>query len=462
MTTPTPPTGDKQPTHSRRDFIKTSSSLLVAGGAIAGSLSVARSAHAFGSDQIKIGLVGCGGRGTGAAIQAMNTEGSTQIKAMGDVFQDRLTSSLRSISSRHSESVDVPKDRQFIGFDNYKRVLDSDIDLVILATSPGFRPQHFEAAVDAGKHVFMEKPVASDAPGVRRVLEANKKAKEKNLAVAVGLQRHHEKRYIETINRLKDGMIGDIIFCRCYWNSGGVWTRERSASQSEMEYQMRNWYYFNWLSGDHIVEQHIHNIDVINWLMDGYPKYAQGQGGRQYRKGKDHGEIFDQHMIEFTYENGTKLLSCCRHNEGSWSHVGEHAHGSKGYCDISGAKIYNAKGELEWSYGSGGGDGHQEEHHDLFAALRKGERPNEGDYGALSTMSAIFGRIATYSGGKTEKGGRILEFEEALNSSPALADFDKLASMDDEPPVKPDPEGVKRQAEQSPYVLPEPGRTLAY
>ena len=437
---------------SRRDFIKTGSSMLVAGGAMAGTLSLARSAHAFGSDQIKIGLVGCGGRGTGAADQAMNTEGDTKLVAVGDVFEDRMSSCLRSLSSRHSKQVDVPKERQFVGFDCYKKVIESDIDLVILATPPGFRPLHFETAVNAGKHVFMEKPVASDAPGVRRVLEANKIAKEKNLAVAVGLQRHHEKAYIETINRLKDGAIGDIIFCRAYWNSGGVWTRERSASQTELEYQMRNWYYFNWLCGDHIVEQHIHNLDVINWLMDGPPATAQGQGGRQVRKGSDHGEIYDHHMIEFTYGNGVKMLSCCRHIPGVWNSVSEHAHGSKGYADISGGKIYDAKGDLAWSYGSGGRNGHQEEHHDLFAALRNGERPNEGDNGAHSTMTAIFGRMATYS-------GKELSYDDAFKSEIALADFDKLTSFDDEAPVKPNPEAVEKQAENSPYVIPMPGST---
>ncbi|PQO38003.1 Gfo/Idh/MocA family protein [Blastopirellula marina] len=445
---------------SRRDFIKTSSSMLVAGGAIAGSLSIAQSAHAFGSDQIKIGLVGCGGRGTGAADQAMNTEGETKLVAMGDVFEDRLSSSLRALTGRHSKKVDVPADRQFVGFDAFKKVIDSDIDLVILATAPGFRPLHFETAVNAGKHVFMEKPVATDAPGIRRVLEANKIAKEKNLAVAVGLQRHHEKAYIETISRLKDGAIGDIIFCRAYWNSSGVWTRNRTESQTELEYQMRNWYYFNWLCGDHIVEQHIHNLDVINWLMDGPPESAEGMGGRQVRKGADNGEIYDHHMIEFTYPNGVKMLSSCRHIPGCWNSVSEHAHGSRGYADISGGKIYDAKGELVWSYGQGGRNGHQEEHHDLFAVLRKGERPNEVEYGAHSTMTAIFGRMATYSGGHSGKGGQVLKYQDALNSEIALADFDKLTSMQDEAPVKPNPEGVKKQLEQSPYLVPMPGESI--
>ncbi len=433
-----------QPT--RRKFIK-NSSLLVAGGAVASQLSLARSAHAFGSDEIRIGLIGCGGRGTGAASQAMNTEGPTRLVAMADVFADRLQQSLRGLKGQHNDKVDVPQERQFVGFDAYKQVLEAPIDLVILATPPGFRPLHFEAAVKAGKHIFMEKPVGVDAPGIRRVLEANREAKKKNLAVAVGLQRRHERRYMETIKRLQDGAIGDIIMTRAYWNGAGVWVRPRKPEQTEMEYQMRNWYYFNWLCGDHIVEQHIHNLDVINWLMNGYPASAQGQGGRQVRTGKDHGQIYDHHMIEFTYPNGSKMLSQCRHIPNTWNSVSEHAHGTQGYCNIGGATIYRPNGEVAWSYGRGGGGGHQQEHHDLFAVLRKGERPNEGDYGALSTMTSIYGRMATYS-------GQMIKWEDALNSDLVVSPVDQFHSFDDTPPVLPDDEGR--------YPVPMPGITRAY
>ncbi|MDG2381033.1 MAG: Gfo/Idh/MocA family oxidoreductase [Pirellulaceae bacterium] len=428
---------------SRRSFIK-NSSLFVAGGAVAGQLAFSRSAHAFGSDEIRIGLVGCGGRGTGAASQAMNTEGPTRLVAMGDAFSDRLQQSLRGLKGQHSDKVDVPQDRQFVGFDAFKHVLDSDIDLVILATPPGFRPQHAEAAINANKHVFMEKPVAVDAPGVRRVLATAAKAKEKNLAMAVGLQRRHEPRYVETIKRLQDGAIGDIILTRAYWNGGGVWVRPRREGQTEMEYQMRNWYYFNWLCGDHITEQHIHNLDVINWLMKGYPKTAQGQGGRQVRTGKDHGQIFDHHVVEFTYGDDSKCFSQCRHIRDTWSSVSEHAHGTKGSVNIGGATIYDPNGNVTWSYGRGGGGGHQQEHHDLFASLRKGERPNEGEYGALSSMTSIFGRMATYS-------GKNIDWDKALNSELVIAPVDEFTSNDDTPPVLPD--------EDMNYPIPMPGTT---
>jgi myo-inositol 2-dehydrogenase/D-chiro-inositol 1-dehydrogenase len=430
---------------SRRDFIR-NSSLLVAGASIAASqVNIARAAHSFGSDTIKIGLIGCGGRGTGAAIQAMNTGGGdVKLVAMGDVFADRVQAAYRSIKGQHNDKVDVPKEKQFVGFDSYKNVLQSDCDMVILATPPGFRPLHFAAAVEAGKHVFMEKPVAVDAPGVRKVLEATKKAKEKNLAVGVGLQRRHERKYMETVKAIQDGAIGDIVLARAYWNGQTPWLKLRQDNWSEMEYQMRNWYYFNWLCGDHIVEQHIHNIDVINWIKNAYPVTAQGQGGCEVRKGKEYGEIFDHHMIEFTYADGTVLLSQCRHIPGCWNNVSEHVHGTKGRSDVSGSKIFGADGKTLHDFAKLGGDGHQQEHHDLFADLRAGRIPNEGEWGALSTMTAIFGRMATYS-------GKLLKWDDALNSELVISPVEKFTSFDDEPPVKPLPEGG--------YALPVPGKT---
>jgi myo-inositol 2-dehydrogenase/D-chiro-inositol 1-dehydrogenase len=250
---------------SRRDFLKGSTAAVV-GGALAGSLSIARSAHAAGDDEIKIALIGCGGRGTGAANQALSTAGKVKLIAMADVYQDRLDGSYKTLAKQENlkDKIDVPQERKFVGFDAYQKALDAGPDLVILATPPGFRPIHFEAAVKANKHIFMEKPVATDAPGVRRVLKAAEESVQKRLAVGVGLQRRHEAKYLETIKRLQDGAIGDIIATRVYWNGSTPWVRSREPGQSEMDYQMRNWYYFTWICGDHIVEQHIHNMDVIN------------------------------------------------------------------------------------------------------------------------------------------------------------------------------------------------------
>lgn len=398
----------------RRSFLKTST--VAAVGATLGGLSIARSAHAAGDDQIKVGLIGCGGRGTGAAAQALHTEGDVKLVAMGDAFQDRLDDSLKNLEKDEAIKgrIDVPTDRRFVGFDAYKQVIDSGVDLVILATPPGFRPIHFAAAVDAGKHVFMEKPVAVDAPGVRTVLEAARKSKEKNLAVGVGLQRHHQRSYIETIKRLQDGEIGDMIAARVYWNGAGLWVHPRQPDQNEMQYQMRNWYYFNWLCGDHIVEQHIHNMDVINWLKNGYPVRAQGMGGRQVRTGAEFGEIYDHHAVEFEYADGSRMFSYCRHIPGCWDSVTEHVMCTKGTADISASSIKPKDGKA-WRFRAEKPENpYQVEHDDLFASIRAGAPLNEAENGALSSMTAILGRMCTYS-------GKMIRFDDALKSEVSYA-----------------------------------------
>jgi len=438
---------------SRRGFLK-DSAVVAAGASVLAGLNPVRAAHVGSSDTIRIGLVGCGGRGRGAAEQALNTEGPTKLVAMADAFDDNLQSALQTVARQHADKVDVPKERQFVGFDAYQKVLEQDIDLVILATPPGFRPLHFEAAVNASKHVFMEKPVAVDAIGVNKVIDANQIAKSKNLAVAVGLQRHHEPIYIETIKRLHDGEIGRIIATRAYWNGEGVWVRPRKDGQSEMEYQMRNWYYFNWLCGDHITEQHIHNLDVINWLMGSNPVSAQGQGGRQVRTGKEYGEIYDHHFVEFTYDTDgdrSVLLSQCRHIGNCWNEVAEFAHGSEGSCAIGDGRIFDAKGNLKWEYPRKDGDkrrnlhdGHQQEHHDLFAALRRGDVPNEAEYGAYSSMTSILGRMATYS-------GQEVKWADALASKIRVSPVETFHSFTDTPPVVPNADMT--------YTIPMPGVT---
>ena len=321
-----------------------------------------------------------------------------KITAVGDAFENRMQGTLNGLEKRFGERVDVPKDRQFVGFDAYKKVIDSGIDMVILATPPGFRPLHFEAAVKAGKHVFMEKPVAVDGAGVRQVLEAAKIAKEKKLGVAVGLQRRHENSYLETIKRLQEGAIGDIVCTRVYWNGAGVWVNPKRPGQSEMEYQMRNWYYFNWLCGDHIVEQHIHNLDVGNWLVGDVPVSAQGMGGREVRTGKEYGEIFDHHYVEFTYKDGKKMFSCCRHIGNCWDSVSEHAHGTKGSADISSHRI---RGEEEWRYRGPRNRPYEQEHLDLVNSIRAGHPLAEAEYGAHEHDDGRFG-----AAGRRIPGGR--------------------------------------------------------
>ena len=435
---------------SRRDFLQRGTKLAVA-GATASSLlaaqpAVARTAFAGGSDSIKLGLIGAGGRGTGAAIHAMNTKsGNVELHAVADAFEKRLNLSLKTTQLKHADKVQVPENKRHVGLDGYKKVMeDKDVDMVILATPPGFRPLHFEAAVNADKHVFMEKPVAVDAPGVRRVLKAGELAKQKNLAVAVGLQRRHERAYRETIAELQNGIIGDLIHTRVYWNSRGVWIRPREEGQSELEYQTQNWYYFNWLCGDHITEQHIHNLDVANWLLDSYPETAQGMGGRQSRVGADTGQIYDHHAVEFTYANGHRLLSHCRHQRGTWRSQSEHTHGTKGYADISKGKIFDNDDNLIFE-SKGGRDGHQQEHHDLFTDIRNGILPNETEYGAKSTMTAIFGRMATYS-------GQQINWKDAIESNISLCDVDNISSWKDKAPLGPDEAGN--------YPIPIPGQKI--
>ena len=427
---------------SRRDFLKKTSTVAATAATVAAatpSLSLARSANVAGVNSVKIGLVGCGGRGCGAAVNAMNTKsGNVQLTAIADVYKDRAELALRQFAEKHPDKATVDYGNVHIGLDAYKKVMESDVDLVILATPPGFRPLHFAAAVEAGKHVFMEKPVGVDAPGIRKVLKYSKIASEKNLLVQVGLQRRHELAYRETMAQLKMGMIGDLLYSRVYWNSRGVWERPRKEGQSELDYQLRNWYYFNWLCGDHIVEQHIHNLDVINWLMDDYPVTAAGMGGRLVRNGLDNGEIYDHHMVEYTYANGHKMFSQCRHMPDCFNGVSEHVVGTKGSADISQGRIYAPDGTEIFKSAEGPGQrgGHQQEHHDLFADLAQGILQNEAEYGAKSTFTAILGRLATYT-------GKQLQWDDAINSNISLAG--DLANMLDlekaEAPLQPDENG---------------------
>jgi len=426
---------------SRRDFLKKTSAAVV-GGTLLGGLTVERAAHAAGSDCLNIALIGCGGRGSGAADQALSTTGNTKLVAMADAFPDRLDDSLKNLKKQHAEKVQVVDDKKFVGFDAYKQAI-ALADVVILATPPGFRPIHFEEAVNQGKHVFMEKPVATDAPGVRRVLAAAEEAKKKNLKVGVGLQRHHQAGYLETLKRLHDGAIGDITAMRCYWNGTTPWVHPRAELEkhygrklTEMEYQMRNWYYFVWLCGDHIVEQHIHNLDVINWVKQGHPVRAQGMGGVEVRKGPDYGEIFDHHAVEFEYADGSRCFSYCRHINGCWSDVSEHVVGTKGTCHVGGGRgehtLRDLRGEVTWKFQGKGKDPYQQEHDDLFDAIRNNKPYNEAENGAHSTMTAIFGRMANYC-------GKMIEWDEAINSK--ISVMPKQFAFDAEAPVKPRPDG---------------------
>ncbi|MEY3507787.1 MAG: hypothetical protein RIR44_1019 [Bacteroidota bacterium] len=430
----------------RRDFVKQSSMLA---GAIAAAPLISNANFFSGSDDvIKVAVIGCGGRGTGAAVQALMSKQNVKIVAMADAFRDRLDECYKNVSGELASAgagtkgtLDVPEERKFVGFDGYLKAIPL-ADVVILATPPGFRPIHFEEAVKQGKHIFMEKPVATDPAGVQRVLAAAKIAKQKKLNVVVGLQRHYQDSYRALFS--KKDMIGDITSMQAWWNNDGVWTRPRKAGQTEMEYQMRNWYYFVWLCGDHITEQHIHNLDVINWFKNGYPVKAQGFGGRQVRKSKEHGEIFDHHYVEFHYADGSILNSQCRHMPGTSSKVDELLVGTKGkiYCDA--ARITDLRGKTIFQFDkSKERNPYQTEHDELFAAIAKGEyKYADAENGAYSTMTSILGRMATYS-------GQIIDWDKAINSGlnlhPSVYAFDAAA------PVNPGPDGF--------YPVPVPGVT---
>lgn len=425
---------DQTAQSSRRDFLK-SSSVVALGTSALGTLGLNSAVYASGDDAIKVGLVGCGGRGTGAATQALSVNGNVKLTAVGDAFIDNARNVLNGVKGGlgdKKDRVQVPNEKIFAGFDAYQKVIDSGVDLVILATPPGFRPIHFEYAVKAGKNIFMEKPVAVDAPGVRQVLEANKIAKEKKLKVGVGLQRHHQAPYLEAMKRIHDGAIGDVLAMRVYWNGGGVWDPriKREQAKSEMEYQMRNWYYYNWLCGDHICEQHIHNLDIGNWVKNDHPVKANGMGGRQVRIDKKYGEIYDHHYVEFEYKDGSRMYSQCRHIPNTWNSVSEFCHGTKGTADPNG-HVMPTSGEA-YHFKGGHKDPYQVEHDDLAAAIRQGLEYNEADNGAYSSMTSILGRMCTYS-------GKEITWDAAINSNISL--MPKQFSFDADPPVMPREDG---------------------
>jgi predicted dehydrogenase len=434
---------------TRREFVKNSA---IIGGAV-----LSRPDYLFQSnvdDTIKVALIGCGGRGTGAAIQALSTKFNVKLVAMADAFEDKLNACYNKITSKEIaeeggttsnllSKIDVPIERRFVGFDGYKKAIEF-ADVVILTTPPGFRPLHFEAAVNAGKHVFMEKPVAVDPTGVRKVLAAAEKAKAMKLNVVVGLQRHYQAKYRELMKRLQNGVIGDVVSASAWWNNDGVWVNKRKPGQTEMEYQMRNWYYFNWLCGDHITEQHIHNIDVINWAKNAYPVSARGTGGREVRNGKDHGEIFDHHIVEFTYADGSIMNSQCRHIPGTWAKVDELAVGTKGRILFDEGKILDHKGKLIYQHDSKNDPNpYQVEHDELFEAITKKQfKFMDGENGAKATMTSILGRMATYS-------GQNITWDMAINNKMDLTP--PVMSWDADMPLKPNADGF--------YPFAIPGKT---
>ncbi len=411
---------------NRRTFLQQSSAIVLGTSAT----SCASTGFLMGSSgPLKVGLVGCGGRGTGAAAQALRADPDTVLWAMGDAFSDMLESHLTSLlkSEDIAPRIDVPKERQFSGFDAYKKVID-ECDVVLLATSPHFRPIHVEYAVDQGRHLFIEKPVATDVPGLRRIKAACERGAEKGLSMVSGLCYRYQFAKQETFKRLHDGEIGDITTIQCTYNTGGLWHRGRKPEWSEMEYQMRNWLYFTWLSGDHIAEQHIHSLDKMLWAMgDEAPVKCTSTGGRILRTDDKYGNVYDHFNTVFEWKSGVRGFSSCRQMPGTSHDVSDYAFGTKGTAELQSHRIRNAAGR--WRYrGEGPDDMYQNEHDALFASIRANEPINNSDYMIKSTMLAIMGRMSAYT-------GQSITWEQAWASELDLSPpaYDWINDMPDRP-----------------------------
>jgi predicted dehydrogenase len=405
-----------QPT-SRRTFLKTSTAAAI-GSAISGPLIMGtKSSAASPGDTIKVGMVGCGGRGSGAAQQALNADKNVILTSMGDAFNDRLQSSLKSLKAdgEVGDRVQVKPENCFIGLDAYQKVIDSGVDLVILTTPPGFRPMHLKAAIEANKHVFCEKPMATDAPGVRSVMETVAEAKRRKLAIVAGFCWRYNLAERAGFEQIHNGAIGDIRTIYGTYNTGSLWSRPRQAGWTDLEWQIRNWLYFTWLSGDHLVEQAVHTVDKMAWAMkDEPPIKAIAHGGRQVRTAAEYGHIFDHFEVVYEYPNDVHGFIFCRQQANCANDNSDTILGTKGVARILGFKsVPVVKGETNWKYQGPRPDMYQVEHNELFASIRKGEPINNGVRMASSTMLAIMGRMAAYT-------GKEITWDEALSSQESL------------------------------------------
>lgn len=380
----------KKVTLTRRDFLQTAVATTVTATTVTRGLSTG----VPDKPALKAGLIGCGGRGRGAAHDLLKSAPNVQITALADVFQDRLDSTRKSLEETGQT---ISKDRCFIGFDAYQKLIETDIDMVLLATPPHFRPEHFAAAVEAGKHVFMEKPVAVDPVGIRSILATGEKAASLGLSVVAGTQRRHKWPYLETQKRVAAGAIGDIVAARCYWNQAQLWYRLRQPGWSDMEWMIRDWVNWCWLSGDHIVEQHVHNIDVVEWFTGIHPQKAVGMGGRMRRVTGDQYDFFG---VDYEFANGVHVHSMCRQINGCINNVSEYVVGTKGSTNCKDT-IYDLNGKVVWVYNGENPPEYVQEQADLVAAIRGGEPINETRNVAQSTLTAIMGRLSAYTGKET-------------------------------------------------------------
>ena len=414
---------------SRRDFLKTTATATT-GISMTRLMHSENFAYAGGSDVIRVGLVGCGGRGTGAARDCAVSAEGVEIVAMADLFRDRLDERRAPLQEAIPEQYKVTDDRCYSGFDAYKELIDSDIDLVILGTPPGFRPAHLRYAVDTGKHVFMEKPAAVDPAGIRSVIESGKIADNKGLSIVAGTLYRRQLSFMEAIDRIHRGRIGKIVSAQEYYLTGPIWLRPRKPGMSDMEWQCRNWYYFTWLSGDHIVEQFVHNIDVINWTLQGNPIKCIGSGGRTKRVDPNYGHIYDNFSIVYEYPDGVQVTAMCRQMENCLNRTSNKIVGTEGVADVNPdhSIITSHKGKMVFEYPERGNNGYVQEHTDLIQSIRDGKPINEAEQIAHSTMTAIMGREACYS-------GKEITWEEMMQSTQNLVPENLAFSTLPVPPV---------------------------
>ena len=423
---------------SRRGFLKFSAAL--AGAAALGRLPIGRSAYAAGSGAIKIGLIGCGGRGTAAAIIAMNAGEDVRLVAMAELFRDRLTASLEQLKAKKRNQIAVKDDYCFVGFDAYKQLIQSGVDVVLIAPSSCFIPTILTAVIAAGKHVFCEKPHGIDVPSVKVAMAAAEEAKKKNLALVSGLCWRYDPGVRETMKRIHDGAIGDIVAIQENYVTQPYIVRPREAGWSEMEYQLRNWYHFNYLSGDQTAQQLIHSIDKASWALgDKPPIKAWGMGGRQVCLDPRYGDQYDHQAVVFEYANGVRVFGLTRDMPECFNETSDFIMGTKGRCSLLDNRI---EGETKWQYEGPKGKMYDVEHEDLFDSIRKGKPINNGNYMCLSTLLAIVAQMACYS-------GQTIVWDKAMQSKRVLTP--EGIGFDSEPPVKPDQNGL--------YPTAMPGKT---
>ena len=422
---------------TRRSFLKTAA--LTASVSVLNSSAINRFGHAAGNDVIKIGLIGCGGRGSTAANDALDAEPGIQLVAMGDIFADKVQKSLQGLRDRKPDQVAVDNDHCFVGFDAYQKVIGSDVDAVLIACTSIFHPQYVRAAIEAGKHVFAEKPHAIDPPGIRLAKETFELAKRKKLCIVSGLVYRYVPAFRETIQRIQDGAIGDIVAIEENYLRTPYILAARQPGSKEIEFQFRHWYHFAWLSGDDILQSLIHNLDKALWAMGGeLPVKAHGLGGRSASFGEIYGNVFDHYSVVYEYADGRKIYGFGRTQDDCFTETSDHIFGTKGHCNIQKNQI---TGETNWHYEGVERDGYKVEHEELFKAIRSGTNL-VNDYGVNSSMLAILGQMACYS-------GKQITWDEAYQSDftfgPPLGDFTT------EPPVLQDAAGN--------YPVAIPGKT---